>query len=117
MRRPSCSSGITAECSDARRDVCKMTQAARERLRLCPTHELECVNGSALQAVNYPNTKVYEGELMSMKKIGLAAVMMLLAVSAMASNFRAADQVYLPAAGKDRKSTRLNSSHVRISYA
>jgi hypothetical protein len=37
---------------------------------------------------------------MSMKKIGLAAVLMLLAVSAMASNFRAADQVYIPAAGK-----------------
>ena len=35
-----------------------------------------------------------------MKKFGLAAVMMLFAVSAMASNFRAADQVYLPAAGK-----------------
>jgi len=35
-----------------------------------------------------------------MKKYGLAAVMMLFAVSALASNFRAADQVYLPAAGK-----------------
>src|SRR4051812_44430252 len=41
-----------------------------------------------------------EGELMSMKKIGLAAGVMLFAVSAMASNFRAADQVYVPAAGK-----------------
>lgn len=35
-----------------------------------------------------------------MKKIGLAAVVMTFAVSAMASNFRAADQVYVPAAGK-----------------
>ena len=37
---------------------------------------------------------------MSMKKFGVAAVVMLFAVSAMASNFRAADQVYIPAAGK-----------------
>lgn len=38
---------------------------------------------------------------MSMKKFGLAAVVgTLFAVSAMAQNFRAADQVYVPAAGK-----------------
>ena len=36
---------------------------------------------------------------MFMKKLGVAAVLMLCAISAMASNFRAADQVYLPAAG------------------
>jgi hypothetical protein len=37
---------------------------------------------------------------MSMKKIGVAVVLMMCAVSAMATNFRAADQVYVPAAGK-----------------
>ena len=34
-----------------------------------------------------------------MKKIGFAAAVALVAASAMASNFRAADQVYVPAAG------------------
>jgi len=34
-----------------------------------------------------------------MKKLGVAAALMLIAVSASASNFRAADQVYLPVAG------------------
>lgn len=34
-----------------------------------------------------------------MKKLGVAAALMLVAVSASASNFRAADQVYLPVAG------------------
>src|SRR5207253_10104880 len=37
---------------------------------------------------------------MSMKKLGAAAIAMLFAVTASASNFRAADQVYIPAAGK-----------------
>src|ERR1051326_6718834 len=55
---------------------------------------------SAFAGSQLLKSKGVEGELMSMKKFGLAAVMMLLAVSAMASNFRAADQVYLPAAGK-----------------
>jgi len=35
-----------------------------------------------------------------MKKLGAAAVVLLFAVTASASNFRAADQVYVPAAGK-----------------
>lgn len=41
-----------------------------------------------------------KGEIMFMKKIGVAAALMLCTVSAMASNFRGADQVYLPAAGR-----------------
>jgi hypothetical protein len=37
---------------------------------------------------------------MSLRKLAVAAAVMLVAVSASASNFRAADQVYIPAAGK-----------------
>ncbi|MEO8035012.1 MAG: hypothetical protein ABI837_11325 [Acidobacteriota bacterium] len=37
--------------------------------------------------------------MVNFKKIGVAAAMMLTALSAMASNFRVADQVYVPAAG------------------
>ena len=37
--------------------------------------------------------------MVNFKKIGVAAAMMLTAVGAMASNFRAADQVYVPIAG------------------
>jgi hypothetical protein len=40
-----------------------------------------------------------KGENMSMKKLAVAAALVLGAVSASASNFRGADQVYIPAAG------------------
>ena len=38
--------------------------------------------------------------MFKMKQLGVVAVVMLCAVAAMANNFRAADQVYVPAAGK-----------------
>jgi len=48
--------------------------------------------------VNSQNEAV-KGEIMFMKKLGVAAALMLCTAGAMASNFRGADQVYLPAAG------------------
>ena len=48
------------------------------------------------------------------KRLGMAAAMMLVAMSAMASNFRAADQVYVPAAGKTTGSSGTFLSDVFI---
>ena len=50
-----------------------------------------------------------------MKKIGVAAAMMLCAVGASASNFRGADQVYVPTAGHLQGSSGTFISDVYIS--
>jgi len=52
---------------------------------------------------------------MFMKKLGVAAAFMLLAVGASASNFRGADQVYIPAAGHAAGSSGTFISDVYIS--
>jgi hypothetical protein len=53
------------------------------------------------RTISTKKNHVGKGEFMSrVKRLGIAAAMMLVAVSGMASNFRAADQVYVPAAGK-----------------
>jgi len=52
---------------------------------------------------------------MFMKKLGVAAVLMLCAVGASASNFRGADQVYVPAAGHAQGSTGLFITDAYIS--
>jgi len=55
---------------------------------------------SGTPVVEYQNSNVVEGENMfNVKKLAVAAAMMLVAGSAFASNFRAADQVYVPIAG------------------
>lgn len=55
---------------------------------------------SGTTVVEYQNSNVVEGENMfNVKKLAVAAAMMLVAGSAFASNFRAADQVYVPVAG------------------
>src|SRR6185436_11863104 len=48
---------------------------------------------------NNQNSWFAKGENMFMKKLGVAAALMLCAFGASASNFRGADQVYIPAAG------------------
>src|ERR1041385_5486741 len=50
-----------------------------------------------------------------MKKFGFAAAVTLLAASAMASNFRAADQVYVPAAGHITGGSKTFISYIAVS--
>ena len=52
--------------------------------------------------------------MFNVKKLGVAAALMLVAFSATASNFRAADQVYVPAAGKTTGSSGIFLSDVFI---
>src|SRR5205823_2867566 len=55
-------------------------------------------------------------EIMSMiKKFGFAAAVVLVAASAMASNFRAADQVYVPAAGHISAGSKTFISDIAVS--
>ena len=61
------------------------------------------------------NHDVAKGENMSMKKLGVAAILILCAASAFASNFRGADQVYLPIAGRAAGQSGLFITDVWIS--
>jgi len=60
---------------------------------------LECAGSISDLVLQISKFVVFKGENMFMKKLGVAAVLILCAVSASASNFRGADQVYIPAAG------------------
>src|SRR5438270_886571 len=76
---------------------------------------LECVRTFRSRQSDYKKL-VAKGEIMfKVKQLGVAAAITLFAGAAMASNFRAADQVYVPAAGHISSSSATFVSDIFIS--
>lgn len=62
-----------------------------------------------------PNHGLLRGEIMFMRKLGVAAALVLCAFAASASNFRGADQVYVPIAGRTSGSSGVFTTDAYIS--
>src|SRR5256885_11281255 len=78
------------------------------------TPEHGCCTGAQSRPQQTPPAQ--EG-LAAMMKIDSTTVQLVLAIAEEGSISRAADRLQLAVAAADRKSTRLNSSHLVISYA